>query len=83
MKLAENICVGLLLFAAASLSAQVDTSSTQPIPAYGTGAGTGTESTDDRMLTPPPVSGQSYPQAPISQERSNYLRAGLGFSSGL
>ena len=79
MKLAENICVGLLLFAAASLSAQVDTSSTQPIPAYGTGAGT--ESTDDRMLTPPPVSGQSYPQAPTSQERSNYLRAGLSFSS--
>jgi hypothetical protein len=79
MKLAENICVGLLLFAAASLSAQVDTSSTQPIPAYGTGAAA--ESTDDRMLTPPPVSGQSYPQAPISQERSNYLRAGVTFSS--
>ena len=59
--------------------AQVDTSSTQPIPAYGTGSGT--ESTDDRMLTPPPVSGQSYPQAPISQERSNYLRAGLSFST--
>ena len=33
------------------------------------------------MLTPPPVSGQSYPVAPVSQERSNYLRGGVTFSS--
>ena len=33
------------------------------------------------MLTPPPVSGQSYPMAPVSQERSNYLRGGVTFSS--
>ncbi|MGA2376960.1 MAG: hypothetical protein ABSF72_15685, partial [Candidatus Sulfotelmatobacter sp.] len=34
-----------------------------------------------RMLTPPPVSGQSYPIALTSQERSNYLRGGLAFTS--
>ena len=33
------------------------------------------------MLTPPPVSGQSYPTAPISQEKSNYLRGGLSFTT--
>jgi hypothetical protein len=33
------------------------------------------------MVTPPPVSGQSYPTAPTSQERSNYLRGGLTFTS--
>jgi hypothetical protein len=37
--------------------------------------------TEDRMVTPPPVSGQSYPTASVSQERSNYLRGGLTFTS--
>jgi hypothetical protein len=35
----------------------------------------------DRMLTPPPASGQSYPTEPLSEERSNYLRYGLSFTS--
>jgi hypothetical protein len=33
------------------------------------------------MMTPPPVSGQSYPIVLTSQERSNYLRGGLAFTS--
>jgi hypothetical protein len=33
------------------------------------------------MLTPPPVSGQSYPTTFSSGERSNYLRGGLAFTS--
>jgi hypothetical protein len=37
---------------------------------------------EDRMLTPPPVSGQSYLVAPESEERANYLRYGVVFSSG-
>lgn len=36
---------------------------------------------NDRMLTPPPVSGQTYPMALSSEERSNYLRGGLNFTS--
>lgn len=36
---------------------------------------------DDRMITPPPVSGQTYPVALGSQERSNYLNGGLTFTS--
>ena len=36
---------------------------------------------DDRMLTPPPISGQAYPTAPMSQEKSNYVRGGVNFTS--
>jgi len=35
----------------------------------------------DRMMTPPPVSGQTYPITLGSQERSNYLRSGVSFTS--
>src|SRR5947209_8803229 len=35
---------------------------------------------EDRMITPPPVSGQAYPVMLTSQERSNYLRVGLSFT---
>ena len=59
MKLFEKICVGLLLLPAASLWSQVDSSPGQPVAASGTGSGT--ETSDSQMLTPPPVSGQSYP----------------------
>ena len=80
MKLCGQICVGLLLGAvAAPLWSQVDNPPTQPVAAYGTGSGT--DNSDSRMLTPPPVSGQSYPQTPISQERSNYLQAGVTFTT--
>jgi len=37
---------------------------------------------EDRMLTPPPVSGQSYPVALHSEEQANLLHYGLVFSSG-
>jgi hypothetical protein len=79
MKLSEKICVGLLLVAAVPLWSQVDNSPTQPVAAYGTSSGT--ENTDSPMLTPPTVSGQSYPQVPTSQDRSNYLNGGVTFSS--
>ena len=49
--------------------------SAEPAEAYGP------TNYDDRMMTPPPVSGQSYPVALASQERSNYLRGGLSFTS--
>jgi len=38
--------------------------------------------TEDRMLTPPPVSGQAYPVALDSEEQTNLLHYGLAFSSG-
>lgn len=36
---------------------------------------------DERMLTPPPVSSQTYPMMLTSEERSNYLRGGVSFTS--
>ncbi len=36
---------------------------------------------DNRMATPPPVSGETYPSVGSAEERSNYLLGGLLFSS--
>jgi hypothetical protein len=47
----------------------------------GAGSDSGPVNSEDRMVTPPPVSGQSYPTASVSQERSNYLRGGLSFTT--
>jgi hypothetical protein len=54
-----------------------------PAPALSNPALAVPESADesDAMLVPPPVSGQSYPVAPASQERSNYVRGGVTFNS--
>jgi hypothetical protein len=45
------------------------------------GAGSSVSMDEPPMLTPPVVSGQSYPVATASQERSNYLRGGVTFAS--
>src|ERR1039457_3474200 len=82
MKLFQQICVGLLLLPAASLWSQVDSTSTQPAMANSADNPTNSsDNNDSRMLTPPPVSGQSYPTSFSGGERSNYLRAGLAFTS--
>ncbi len=61
---------------AATLWSQVDNTPAAPVPAL-----VGPESTSDQMLTPPPVSGQSFPTSSTSEERSNYLRGGMAFTS--
>jgi hypothetical protein len=82
MRLFHKICVGLLLLPGAYLWSQADNRSTQPAPAYGTDTpANNADVTDSRMLTPPPVSGQSYPSSYSGGERSNYLRGGLAFTS--
>lgn len=75
MKLFEQICLGLLLLPAVPLWSQVNSTSAEPAGVLGPG------STDDQMKTPPPVSGQSYPTAVTSTERSNYLRGGVAFTT--
>lgn len=42
---------------------------------------TGVAENDQRMVTPAPVSGEGYSLAFTSQERANYLRGGLNFTS--
>jgi len=81
MKLFETITVGLVLLATASLWSQDEQ---RPVPspaATGPVSEVSINEDADRMQTPPPVSGQSYPTSVISGERSNYLRGGLAFTS--
>ncbi len=70
--------IGLLLLAS-PLWSQADTHAQQPVPAFGLDSSADTN--DDRMVTPPPVSGESYPSEPSSEERSNYLRGGVVFTA--
>ena len=74
MKIISKVCVGLLLLPAACLWAQVDDASTRS-PQVNSDNG------DNRMLTPAPVNGQSYPALYTAGERSNYVRGGMAFSS--
>ncbi len=41
---------------------------------------TPSDSMDDRMEVPPPVSGQSYSTSTISEDRSNYIRGAMTFT---
>jgi hypothetical protein len=80
----KNICAGLVVLIAAPLWSQVDTTPVQPVPAFGPAESTAETNSDggsDRMLTPPPVSGQAYPSEPSSEDRSNYLRGGLSYTT--
>jgi hypothetical protein len=81
MKLFEQICAGLLLLPAATLWSQVDNTSTDSTPTAPVPAVVGPQSSSDQMLTPPPVSGQSFPISSTAEERSNYLRGGVAFTS--
>ena len=85
MEVFKWICAGLLLLPAATLWSQVentpnDNTPAAPVPAV-VGPQIGSQNTSDQMLTPPPVSGQSFPTSFASGERSNYLRGGLAFTS--
>ena len=84
----KQIAFALILLASApGWSQQETTQPQQPVPAM-VGADSSAapavtynaDTSEERMVTPPPVSGQTYPIAVSSQERSNYLRAGLFFT---
>jgi hypothetical protein len=68
----KRTCLGLALLAAVPLWSQVDTNATQA---------NANPQDEARMLTPPPVNGQAYPTTPAAETRSNYLNAGLTFST--
>src|SRR5271157_4805900 len=78
MKHFEHIFVGLVMLMGVPLWSQVDNSPAQPEQAA---TADNSDNSDTRMQAPPPVSGQAYPVALKSQERSNYLRAGVVFTS--
>src|SRR5208283_3273683 len=91
MRIANAVWLGLVLLLPTVPAWSQDNSTSVPAPAASgsqistptnrpTNANNG-ENSESPMLTPPPVSGQSYPVAPASQERSNYLRGGVTFST--
>jgi hypothetical protein len=74
MKRFQQICLGFFLMAAPLWAQQVENNL---VPA----GQTETQDAGDRMQAPPPVSGQTYPTAFAGEERSNYLRGGVAFTS--
>jgi hypothetical protein len=77
MRLVKKISVWMFLLVA-TVSAQVGST---PGPGNSAeGSANMPENTDTPMLTPPPVSGQSYATLYSSSERANYLRGGLAFT---
>jgi hypothetical protein len=54
---------------------------TAPALAQVTPEASGGSGDDSQMMTPPPVSGQAYPSEVGAAARTNYLRAGLTFST--
>jgi len=67
-----RICLSLALLVAMPAWSQVDTNATES---------TTNPADEARMLTPPPVNGETYPTTVGSETRSNYLRAGLTFNT--
>jgi hypothetical protein len=83
VRIFNSICLGLVLLVSVPAWSQ-DEQRTIPAPAA-TGPANdvfmGIDNDADRMLTPPPVSGQAYPIAFTSEGRSNYLRGGITFNA--
>src|SRR5947199_1133303 len=69
-----TIWFAYVLLAAVPVLSQVDNSGAQAGEAGSTNA-------EDRMLTPAPVGGESYPESFASEAESNFLRGGLAFST--
>src|SRR5580698_7480105 len=65
-----RIYLGFLLLAAIPAWSQVEPSATGPPPP-----------SEEAMQTPPPVSGETYPNVTGSETRSNEMRAGLNFQT--
>ena len=84
------VTLGLSMLIAAPVWSQTDNTPSQPpVPAI-VGLNNSSapadsynpDTSDDRMTAPPPVSGQTYPTELTSEERSNFLRGGVSFTSG-
>jgi hypothetical protein len=82
MRIFNSACLGLALLVSLPLWSQEE-QRTIAAPAATTPLVSVSRSGDepDRMLTPPPVSGEAYPLWLGSEERANYLRGGVTFSA--
>jgi hypothetical protein len=70
----RRICFGSLVLAAVSGWAQAPPAADTPVAAV-----SGPGDSADRMLAPPPVSGEDYPVVFASETRTNVLRGGVTF----
>ncbi len=82
----NSVRLGLVLLASISACAQEQASApapavSNPVISVSTNSDLNSNTSDGRMLAPPPVSGQSYPTAFASEERANYLRGGVTFNT--
>jgi hypothetical protein len=83
MRISSSLRLGFVLLASAPLWSQ-EQPRTVPVPAASapiTGLFVSGDSDADRMLTPPPVSGEAYPLWFSSEEHANYLRGGVTFNT--
>jgi hypothetical protein len=81
MKSLNSVRIGFVLLASVPLWAQ-EPQRTVPVPAAtGPSISISRDVDADRMLIPPPVSGEVYPLWFSSEERANYLRGGVTFNT--
>lgn len=83
MRFSNSIRLGVLLLATVPAWSQEDKPAS-PAPAATaplTSMFVNSDNDTDRMLTPPPVSGEAYPLFFASEERANYLRGGVIFNT--
>jgi hypothetical protein len=82
MRIFNSTCLGLVLLTSLPVWSQEE-QRTIAAPAATTPLVSVSRSGDelDRMLTPPPVSGEAYPLWLGSEERANYLHGGVTFST--
>jgi hypothetical protein len=81
--LIPGLILGFTLLASLPVWSQEE-KATAPVPAVSgplLALPTSNDSGEDRMLTPPPVSGGSYPISLSSEERANFLRGGVTFNT--
>ena len=93
MRIGKAVAWGLIVLGGAALWAQSGTAERPAAPApAATGVQSGDSAKSDsmssdneqnagQMLTPPPVSGGTYPVAVTAEERANYLRGGVTFNT--
>ena len=91
LRILRQAGLGIVLVAGVPLWSQVnpapDTTAVPPAtenaaaPATDATAAPATDTDENRMQTPPPVSGAAYPTNYTAEERSNYLRGGLTFTT--
>jgi hypothetical protein len=81
MRRFKKIWIGMAILSAVSLRAQVENPAPPDRSPDDNSAANAPDHPEDRMLTPPPVSGLGFPTQISSEERANYLRYGAVFTA--